>query len=73
MECASVSGYTLRFEVVLFEGGCFPRATVLETDEMGEVSLESKYTHDASISAVKSVSGFTVDVLKFVPFSTVNH
>lgn len=48
-------------------------APLLETDEMGEVSLESKYTHDASISALKSVSGFTVDVLKFVPFSTVNH
>jgi hypothetical protein len=30
-------------------------------------------THDASISAVKSVSGFSVDVLNFGPFFTVNH
>jgi len=31
------------------------------------------YTYDAIISAVRSVSGLTINVLKFDPLCTVNH
>lgn len=38
-----------------------------------EVGKGKRRTHDVSISTVRSVSGFAVEVLKFGPFWTVNH
>lgn len=32
-----------------------------------------KETYEVNISTVRSVSGFSIDVLKFGPFSTENH
>jgi hypothetical protein len=39
-----------------------------------DVGMKRKrHTYDVSISTVRSVSGFAVEVLKFGPFLTVNH
>ena len=71
MECTTVCWYTFCLEVVLFEGGSLPRASV-----GGQESVKHCYkmaTHDANISAVRSVSGLAVDRLNSGPFVTANH
>lgn len=71
MECATVCWYTFRFKVILFEGGSFPRAS--EEGQKSAKHCNKTATHDANISAVRSVSGLAVDKLNSGPFVTENH
>jgi len=71
MECTTVRWYTFCLEVVLFEGGSFPRAS--EGDQKSVKHGDKIATHDANISAVRSVSGLAVERLNSGPFVTVNH
>jgi hypothetical protein len=71
MECTTVRWYTFCLEVVLFEGSSFPRAS--EGGQKLAKHCDKIATHNANISAVRSVSGLAVDKLNSGPFVTVNH
>jgi hypothetical protein len=71
MECTTVRWYTFRLKVVLFEGGSLPRAS--EGGQKSVKHCDKTATHDANISAVRSVSGLAVERPNSGPFVTVNH
>jgi len=71
MECTTVGWDTFRLEVVLFEGGSLPCAS--EGSQESVTHSDKVATHDANISAVRSVSGLAVERLNSGPFVTVNH
>ena len=72
MECTAIRIYAFCFEIVLFELCCFPGTTIQDRIQW-EGKKGRRHAYDVSISTVRSVSGFAVEVLKFGPFRTVNH
>lgn len=74
MESASIGEYSFCFKVVLFESGSFPSTAARAEKRLDETTrMRNESMYDVSISTVRSVSGFAVDVLKFGPLFTVNH
>lgn len=71
VQSAAIRRKTLSLEVVLLVRGCLPRVTAIVMIYRHTLRMMGAYL--VSISIVRSVSGFDIDVLKADPFLTVNH